>query len=77
LCWTLLLEENGAAFYYLSRKENDVADALSQLDFDSLKNQEETEKTLTLILGSESSSSISNIKLIIKMHTPLIFKEQA
>jgi hypothetical protein len=38
-----------------------VADALSRLDIDSLKIQEETEEVLTLLSGSENNS-ISNIK---------------
>jgi hypothetical protein len=51
-----------------------VTDALSHLDIDSLKIQEE--EVLTLLSGSENNS-ISNIKLTIPMHTALIFKEQA
>jgi hypothetical protein len=53
-----------------------VVDALSCLDIDSLKIQEETEEVLTLLSGSEINS-ISNIKFTIPMHTALIFKEQA
>jgi hypothetical protein len=49
-------------------------DALSRLDFDSLKIHEE--EVLTLLSGSENNS-ISNVKLTIPMHTALIFKEQA
>jgi hypothetical protein len=38
-----------------------VADALSRLDIDSLKIQEETEEVLTLLSGSETTASaISN-----------------
>jgi hypothetical protein len=48
--------------------------ASSRLDIDSLKIQEE--KALVLLSGPESSS-ISNIKLTIPMHTALTFKEQA
>jgi hypothetical protein len=48
-----------------------VADALSRLDIDSLKIQEE--EVLTLLSISENNS-ISNIKLTIPMHTALIFK---
>jgi hypothetical protein len=75
-CWLLLLEEYGVTFEYLPGKENvaDVADALSRLDIDSLKIQEE--EVFTLLSGSENNS-ISNIKSIIPMHTALIFKEQA
>jgi hypothetical protein len=77
-CWLLLLEEYGVTFKYLSGpgKKNAaaVADALSHLDIDSLKIQEE--QVLTLLSGSENNS-ISNIKLTIPMHTALIFKEQA
>jgi hypothetical protein len=51
-----------------------VADALSRLDIDSLKIQEE--EVLTLLSGSENNS-ISNIKLTIPMHNALIFKKQA
>jgi hypothetical protein len=73
-CWLLLLEEYGVTFEYLPRKKNVVAiaDALSLLDIDSLKIQEE--ELLTLLSGSESNS-ISNIKF--PKHTALIFKEQA
>jgi hypothetical protein len=52
------------------------ADALSRLNIDSLKIQEETQKALTLLSGSENIR-ISNIKCIIPIHTALIFKEQA
>jgi hypothetical protein len=54
---------------------NTVADALSRLDIDSLKIQENKEEVLPLLSGSENKS-ISNIKLTILMHTALIFKEQ-
>jgi hypothetical protein len=54
--------------------ENVVAGALSCVDIDSLKIQEE--EVLTLLSGSENNS-ISNIKSTIPMHTALIFKEQA
>jgi hypothetical protein len=54
----------------------DVADALSHLDIDSLKIQEEAQEVLTLLSGPENNS-ISNIKWTIPMHTTLIFKEQA
>jgi hypothetical protein len=73
-CWLLLLEEYGVTFEYLPGKKNLVADALSRLDIDSLKIQEE--EVLTLLSGSENNS-ISNIKSTIPMHTALIFKEQA
>jgi hypothetical protein len=51
-------------------------DALSHLDIDSLKIQEETEAALTLLSGSKNNS-ISNIKYTIPMHTTFIFNEQA
>jgi hypothetical protein len=74
LRWLLLLEEYGVTFDYLPGKKQKyvVADALSRLDIDSLKIQEE--KVLTLLSGSENNS-ISNIKF--PMHTTLIFNEQA
>jgi hypothetical protein len=72
--WLLQLEEYGVTFEYLPGKKNIVADALSRLDIDSLKIQEE--EVLTLPSGSENNS-ISNIKSTIPMHTALIFKEQA
>jgi hypothetical protein len=50
------------------------AGALSRLEIDGLKIQEE--EVLTLLSGSENNS-ISNIKFTILMHTVLIFKEQA
>jgi hypothetical protein len=69
-----VLEEYGVTFEYLpgNKKKNDitVTDALSRLDIDSLKIQEE--ESLTLLSGSENSS-ISNIKNTIPMHTNLIF----
>jgi hypothetical protein len=75
--WLLLLEEYGVTFEYLPGKSQKnvgtVADALSRLDIDSLKIQEE--EVLTLLSGSENNS-ISNIKLRLPMHTALIFKEQ-
>jgi hypothetical protein len=60
-CWLLLLEEYGVTFEYLpgKKKKNNVADALSRLDIDSLKIQEE--EVFTLLSGSENNS-ISNIK---------------
>jgi hypothetical protein len=75
LCWLLLIEEYGVTFEYLPGKKNVdiVADALSRLDIDSLKIQEE--EVLTLLSGSENNS-ISNIKLMIPTQTALIFKEQ-
>ncbi len=39
--WLLLLEEYGVSFEYLPGKKNVVADALSRLDIDDLKIQEE------------------------------------
>jgi hypothetical protein len=79
-CWLLLLEEYGVTFEYLpgNKQKNvvTVADALSRLDIDSLKIQEETEKVLKLLSESENNS-ISNIKSTMPMHTALIFKEQA
>jgi hypothetical protein len=74
LRWLLLLEEYGVTFECLPGKINigTVADALSRLDIDSLKIQEE--EALTLLSGSENNS-ISNIKFPIL--TALIFKEQA
>jgi hypothetical protein len=74
-CWLLFLEEYGVTFEYLpvNKQKNVVADALSRLDIDSLKIQEE--EVLTLLSGSENNS-ISNIKSTIPMHIALIFKEQ-
>jgi hypothetical protein len=40
-CWLLLLEEYGVSFEYLPGKKNNVADALSSFDIDSLEIQEE------------------------------------
>jgi hypothetical protein len=60
-CWLLLLEEYRVTFKYLPGNKNvaSVADAVSRLDIDSLKIQEE--EVLTLLSGSENNS-ISNIK---------------
>jgi hypothetical protein len=75
-CWLSLLEEYAVILEYLPGKmhKNVVADALSCLDIDSLKIQEE--EVLTILSGSVNNS-ISNIKLTIPMHTALIFKEQS
>jgi hypothetical protein len=75
LRWLLLLEEYGVKFEYLPGKKNVAAitDALSCLDINSLKIQEE--EVLPLLSGSENNS-ISNIKLTIPMNTALIFTEQ-
>jgi hypothetical protein len=74
--WLLFFEEYGVTFGYLPGKKNvdTIEDALSRLDNDSLKIQEE--KALTILSGSENNN-ISNIKLIVPMYTALIFKEQA
>jgi phosphotransferase system IIA component len=63
-CWLLLLEEYGETFEYLPEKKDlvTVADALSRLDIDSLKIQEEEE--LTLLSGSENNSGTMNIYFI-------------
>jgi hypothetical protein len=60
-CWLLLLEEYGVTFEYLPGKKYviSIADALSCLDIDSLKIQEE--EVLTILSGSENNG-ISNIK---------------
>jgi Integrase zinc binding domain len=64
----LLLEEYGVSFEYLPGKKNAVANALSRLDIDDLKiQQEEALKVL-------SESEQSNIEF--PMHTALIFNEQ-
>jgi hypothetical protein len=74
-CWLLLLEEYGVTFEYPPGKKNvgTVADALSRLDIDSLKIQEEEVSTP---LSRSENNNISNIKLTFRMHTALIFKEQ-
>jgi hypothetical protein len=64
-CWLLLLEAYWVTFEYLPGKKNvvTVADALSSIDIDSLKIQEEEDEeveVLTLFSGSENNS-ISNI----------------
>jgi hypothetical protein len=73
--WLLLLEEYGITFEYLPGKKDErvVAGALSCLDIDSLKIQDNKEEVVTLLSGSENSR-ISNIKLIMPMLTALIFK---
>jgi hypothetical protein len=73
LLWLLLIEEYGVSFEYLTRKKNItvVADTSSCLDIDSLNIQEE--EALTLLSGLENNI-ISNIKLVILIHTDLIFK---
>jgi hypothetical protein len=56
------------SFEYLSGKKNVVADALSRLDCDDLRIQEEE------VLALLSDSEFSNIKF--PKHTALIFNEQ-
>jgi Integrase zinc binding domain len=68
LRWLLLLEEYGVSFEYLPGMKNVVVDALSCLDIDGLKIQEE--EALTLLAESEITS------IMFPMHTDLIFKEQ-
>jgi Aspartyl protease len=68
LRWLLLLEEYGVTFEYPPGKKSVVADALSCLDIDELKNT--PEEVLTLLSGSEHS----NINF--PMYTALIFSEQ-
>jgi hypothetical protein len=77
LCCLLLLEEYGVTFEYLPGKKNvtSIADALSHLDIDRTKIQEESQETSKRISGSENNS-ISDIKFTIPMQTALIFKEQ-
>jgi hypothetical protein len=72
LCWLLLLEENGVIYEYLPGKKNilTVADTLSRLDIDDLKNQKNGPLRH---LSRSKNSSISNIKFL--MNTALIFKE--
>jgi hypothetical protein len=68
LRWLLLQEDYGISYEYLPGKKNVVADALSRLDIDDLRVEEE--ETLALL----SVSEFSNINF--PMHTALIFKEQ-
>jgi hypothetical protein len=59
-CWLLLLEEYGVTFEYLPEKKqtNVVTDALSHLDIDCLKIQEEKEEVLRLFPRSETKASV-------------------
>jgi hypothetical protein len=79
-CWPYTPWRYGVTFEYLSGKKKKnvatIADALSRLDMDSLKIQEESQEVLTLLSASESNR-ISNIKWPTPMHTALIFKEQS
>jgi hypothetical protein len=74
LRWLLLLEEYAVTFEYLQGNKNlcTVADALSHLEIDSLKIQEE--EVSAFPSGSENNS-ISKIKF--PMYKALTFKEQA
>jgi hypothetical protein len=55
LCWLFLLEEYGVTYEYLPREKNVavVVDALSRLDIDRLKIQDNKEDVLTLLSGSK------------------------
>jgi hypothetical protein len=70
LHWLLLLEEYRVTFEYLPRKINlaTITDALSRLDIDILKIQENKEEVSTILSGSENRS-ISNIKSSTPMYT--------
>jgi hypothetical protein len=59
-CCLLILEEYGVTFEYLPGKKNVVANALSRLDIDSLKIQEEDVLTLlsASVISSEQSQCI-------------------
>jgi hypothetical protein len=63
LRWLLLLEENGVKFKYLPAKKNVVADALSHLDIDSLKIQDNKESEFTFLSGSEKNRAASLISI--------------
>jgi hypothetical protein len=80
LFWLLLLEVYGVISKCLAGKKQKnaavVANAVSCLEIDSLKIQEETEEASTLLSGSENNSII-DIKLSFPIHIGLIFKEQA
>jgi hypothetical protein len=61
LCWLLPLEEYGITFEYLPGRKKVLADALSSLDIDGLKIQEETEEVFNILSGSlKTASVISN-----------------
>jgi hypothetical protein len=61
-CWLLVLEEYGLIFEYLPRNKNvgtvALTDALSRLDIDVLKIQEED--ALTLRIRKTAASVMSN-----------------
>jgi hypothetical protein len=52
-------------------------DALSRLDNDSLKIQDDKEEESPTITSGSEISSITNIKLMIHIYTTLILKKQA
>jgi hypothetical protein len=58
LLWILFLDVYGETFEYLPGNKNKCvvafADALSRLEIDSLKIQEETEEILTILSESEN-----------------------
>jgi hypothetical protein len=68
LRWLLLLEEYGVTFEYLSGKKNVVADALSRLNIDELRIQDEEAFTFL--------PELENNNINFPTYTALIFKEQ-
>jgi hypothetical protein len=61
LRWILVIEEYGVALEHLAGKKNVDLDALSRLEVDSLKIQEE--EALPLLSGSETAATvISNLQ---------------
>jgi hypothetical protein len=72
LRWLSHVEEYGATFEYFPGKKNIVGYALSHLETDILKIQDNKGGSIKNFHSGSENSSISNIKLATRMYTALV-----